>query len=51
MPGRVENGVIECEPVFVRRDGELRRAHGTPPRPERYERVGLDLRRLLGEAG
>ena len=51
VPGRVENGVIECEPVFVRRDGELRRAHGTPPRPERFERVGLDLRRLLGEAG
>lgn len=49
VPGRVENGVIECEPVFVRRDGELRRAHGTPPRPERFERVGLDLRRLLGE--
>ena len=28
---------------------ELRRAHGSPPRPERFERVGLDLRALLGE--
>lgn len=50
VPGRVEGGVIECEPVFVRRGGELRRAHGSPPRPERFERVGLDLRHLLGEA-
>ena len=51
VPGRVEAGVIESEPVFVRRDCELRRAHGSPPRPERFERVGLDLRLLLGEAG
>lgn len=49
MPGRVEGGVIECEPIFVRRGGELRRAHGSPPRPERFERVGLDLRHLLRE--
>jgi len=50
VPGRVEGGVIECEPIFVRRDGDLRRAHGTPPRPERFARAGIDLRALLGEA-
>ena len=31
VPGRVENDIIETEPLFERRDGELRRAAG--PRP------------------
>ena len=43
VPGRVENDVIETEPIFVRRGGELRRTGGMPPRPERYERVGIDV--------
>ncbi|TIC81630.1 CpaF family protein [Nocardioides sp. GY 10127] len=47
VPGRVEGDVIETEPVFVRRGGELVRAHGTPPRPERFERVRIDVHALL----
>jgi pilus assembly protein CpaF len=48
VPGRVEGDVIETEPIFVRRGDELLRAAGTPPRPERFERVGIDLTRILG---
>jgi pilus assembly protein CpaF len=47
VPGRVENDVIETEPIFERRGGELRCTGGRPPHPERYERAGLDLRRIL----
>lgn len=50
VPGRVESDVIETEPVFDTVDGDLVRVGGMPPRPERYERVGVDLRRLLGSA-
>jgi pilus assembly protein CpaF len=50
VPGRVEADTIETEPLFVRRGGELRRAPGMPPRPERFERVGMDLTALLGDA-
>ncbi|GAA1920173.1 pilus assembly protein CpaF [Marmoricola bigeumensis] len=48
VPGRVEGDVIETEPVFVRRDDTLVRANGTPPRPERFARAGIDLTRILG---
>ncbi|PVG81519.1 pilus assembly protein CpaF [Nocardioides gansuensis] len=47
VPGRVENDVIEVEPIFERSGGELRRAAGTPARTERYERVGIDVHRIL----
>lgn len=47
VPGRVENDIIEAEPIFDRRDGELRRARGMPPRVESFERVGIDVHRLL----
>jgi pilus assembly protein CpaF len=50
VPGRIEHGIIETEPIFERRGGELVRAIGMPPRPEQFERVGIDVRRLLGEA-
>ncbi|HRI96186.1 MAG TPA: hypothetical protein PLZ93_11265 [Nocardioides sp.] len=50
VPGRVENDVIEIEPVFVRRDGELRRTGGLPPRLDRFERRGIDVHRLLSGA-
>ena len=49
VPGRVENDVIETETIFERRSGALERANGMPPRPELYERAGLDVHRLLGE--
>ncbi|MCL2541157.1 MAG: Flp pilus assembly complex ATPase component TadA [Nocardioidaceae bacterium] len=50
VPGRIEQDVIETEPIFERRGGALVRAIGMPPRPEQFERVGIDVRRLLGEA-
>ena len=33
--------------AFDRMVGELRRTGGMPPRPELYDRVGVDLRRIL----
>ncbi|QCW49875.1 CpaF family protein [Nocardioides dongxiaopingii] len=49
VPGRVENDVIEAEPLFVRHGQELRRTHGMPSRLELYERVGIDVHRLLND--
>jgi pilus assembly protein CpaF len=51
VPGRVEHDVIEVEPIFERRSGELRRAGGMPPHVERYERVGVDVHAMLAGAG
>lgn len=50
VPGRVEHEIIETESIFLRIGGELRRQSGTPPRPERYERIGVDVHRLLNGA-
>ncbi len=50
VPGRVENDIIETESIFERRGAELRRTNGMPPRPELYERVGIDVHRILTEA-
>ena len=47
VPGRVENDVIETEPVFVRQHERLVRTQGMPPRTERYDRLGIDVRALL----
>ena len=47
VPGRVENDVIETETLFERRGADLRRLSGVPSRPERFERVGIDVRALL----
>jgi pilus assembly protein CpaF len=47
VPGRVEAEVIETEPVFLEREGVLCRARGMPPHQDRYERVDVDLSRLL----
>ncbi|MFW6774140.1 CpaF family protein [Nocardioides sp. CPCC 205120] len=47
VPGRVENDVIEVEPLFVRQSGELRRTHGMPPRIEAFERTGIDVHGIL----
>jgi pilus assembly protein CpaF len=51
VPGRVEHDIIETEPIFVLHDGQLRRQSGMPPRPERYERIGVDVARLLNRVG
>ena len=50
VPGRVEHDIIETEPLFLRTGGELRRAGGMPPRPERFERAGVDVHRILNVA-
>ncbi|WP_051551411.1 CpaF family protein [Nocardioides sp. URHA0020] len=50
VPGRVEQDVIEAEPVFERRGAELRRAGGMPPHLERFERVGIDVHRIVAGA-
>jgi pilus assembly protein CpaF len=47
VPGRVEHDVIEIEPIFERRGGDLRRSGGMPPRPGHYQRVGIDVHALL----
>jgi pilus assembly protein CpaF len=47
VPGRMENDTIETESVFHHVGGELVRGPGLPPRPERFERVGVDLSSLL----
>ena len=51
VPGRVENDIIEAEPIFERTTGDLRRASGMPPRVELFERQGIDIHRLLNGAG
>lgn len=47
VPGRVERDAIEAEPVFERRGGDLRRAGGMPPHLERFERIGIDVHRIV----
>ncbi len=47
VPGRVENDTIEVESIFNRAHGELRWAGGMPHRLERFERLGIDVHRIL----
>lgn len=51
LPGRVEADVVEIADIFVTRRGELVRAEGFPPHPERFERAGHDLAGLLAGGG
>jgi pilus assembly protein CpaF len=51
IPGRVEGDVVETADVFVTRGDRLVRADGWPPHPERFERAGHDLARLLSPYG
>ena len=50
VPGRVENDVIETEPIFVRHGHELSRTGGLPPRIEQFQRRGIDVHRILAGA-
>ena len=50
VTGRVENGIIESEPVFARRDGLLVRGSGMPARREAFETAGINLDDILGTA-
>ena len=47
VPGRVENDIIEVEPIFERVGAELRRGAGTPSRLDRFERLGIDVHHIL----
>ena len=47
IPGRVEGDVVETADVFATKGERLVRADGWPPHPERFERAGYDLARLL----
>jgi pilus assembly protein CpaF len=47
VPGRVEGDVVETADLFTRRGGDLVRADGYPPHPERFARAGIDLVALL----
>ena len=47
VPGRVESDTIEVESIFSRTRGELRWAGGMPHRLERFERLGIDVHRIL----
>ncbi|MGH3365713.1 MAG: CpaF family protein [Nocardioidaceae bacterium] len=47
VPGRVENDVIEIEPIFETVSGRLCRVRGLPPRAECFAEVGYDLHSLL----
>ncbi len=49
-PGRVENDIIETEPLFTASDGRLCRSSGMPTRIERFARHGVDVHRLLAHA-
>jgi len=48
VSGRVENGHIESTPIYVRDGATLRRGPGFPPKPELFERIGVDVAGLLG---
>lgn len=47
VPGRVEQDVIETEPLFVRDAERLVRTRGMPSRMEAFTRAGLDVLGLL----
>ncbi len=47
VPGRVEADVIETEAIFEQSGDELRRAHGMPPRLDRFARLGIDVHQVL----
>lgn len=49
VPGRVEGDVVETADIFTQRGGELRRADGFPPHPERFRRAGYDVAALLAQ--
>jgi pilus assembly protein CpaF len=47
VPGRVENDIVETEPVFVRRGDDLVHTGGMPTRLDSFERAGVDVHRIL----
>lgn len=51
VPGRVENDIVEAEPIFQRRDGLLRATGGMPSRLDAFARAGIDIHHVLGRSG
>lgn len=49
VTGRVEGSRVEVATLFETREGRLERASGEVPRPEKYERAGIDLAEVFGE--
>jgi pilus assembly protein CpaF len=47
LSGRVEGDVIETTEIFARRGSSVTRADGFPPRPDRFERAGIDIAAVL----
>ena len=47
VTGRVENDIIETEPVYERAGRSWRRGHGRPSRTEAFELAGIDLNHVL----
>lgn len=47
VSGRVEGEVIETAGLFERVGGTLRRGSGLPARSDRFERIGVDVHRIL----
>jgi pilus assembly protein CpaF len=50
IPGRTERDVVEVEPIFHWRSGQLQRASGFPPHLDRFEDRGIDVASLLDGA-
>lgn len=50
LGGRVENGIIEMSPLFVRRDGQMVCTALELPHPERWARAGYSPERILAVA-
>lgn len=51
VPGRVEQDVIETEPLFVREGERLLRTRGMPSRLDAFDRAGIDVLAVLGATG
>lgn len=47
VPGRVEQGIVEIEPLFITRGGRLVRGSGYPPHGDRFAEQGFELSLLL----
>jgi pilus assembly protein CpaF len=47
VPGRVEQDIVETEPVFVRQGADLVHTGGMPTRLDTFERAGIDVHRIL----
>lgn len=47
LSGRVEENKIEVSVLFTQHNGALTRGQGFPPKPENFERLGINVSQLL----